>query len=233
MCEFGYSKRLKRSRSSAAAPIHQFRLVSETAPSNVARIFGAYLRHQAASHEGPTATSGDQQTSGHLAAIGKTGFDPLGTLLEGGELRALVILGREMPAHGAVKRRPGGQHLAHRKAPREATAAVEKHPLLGLDTDRGVIVHAGSAERLQHLGLQHDATPAAVEVTRRALVNVDIPPDRAQQQPSEETAERSANHHRLFRCARLVLHRSPPFYSTASVLALAARRPQGQLSSEG
>jgi hypothetical protein len=67
--------------------------------------------------------------------------------------QAVVIGG----SHGAVKRRPGGQHLAHRKAPREAAAAVEEHPLLRLNTDRGVIVHASSAERLQHVGLQHDA----------------------------------------------------------------------------
>src|SRR5580704_9044674 len=119
------------------------------------------------------------------------------------------MLGREMPPHGAVKRCPGGQHLAHWKAPREATAAVEKHPLLRLDTDRGVILHASAAERLQHLGLQHDAAPAAVEVVRRALIDVDIPSDRAQQQPGEETAERSPDHPRLLRALAWFLIGAP------------------------
>jgi hypothetical protein len=41
--------------------IRQFRLVNETAPSDVARIVGAHLRHQAAPDEGPTAISGYQQ----------------------------------------------------------------------------------------------------------------------------------------------------------------------------
>jgi len=47
------------------------------------------------------------------------------------------------------------------------------------------------------------------------------------------SAERSADHHRLLRCARLVPHRSPLSHSAARVSGLAARRPQGMLSSRG
>ena len=88
-------------------------------------------------------------------------------------------------------------------------------------------MHVSAAERLQHLGLQHDAAPAAVEVLRRALIDVDIPSDRAQQQPGEETAERSADHDRLLGCARLVVHRSPLSYLCCSLRACSPRQRSG------
>jgi hypothetical protein len=141
-----------------------------------------------------------QQIARCIATVGEKGFDPLGALPEISEVGALVVvLGREMPVHGAVRRGPRGQHLAHRKAPCEAVAAVEKYPLFGLDADRGVIVHAGAAERLQYLELQHDAAAAAVQIVRRTLVDVDVTPDRAQQQPGEKTAEQPACRQSLLR----------------------------------
>ena len=86
--EIGQHVRVRIFEEAEAVPqqrscfIRQFRLVNETAPSDIARIVGAHLRHQAAPHEGATAISGNQQTACHLAAIGKTGFDPLDALLD-------------------------------------------------------------------------------------------------------------------------------------------------------
>jgi hypothetical protein len=65
-----------------------------------------------------------------------------------GQLGALVIvLRREMAAHGGIKRGPGGEHLPHGDAVRDATLLVQEHTLLCLDADRGVIADASLLER--------------------------------------------------------------------------------------
>ena len=57
----------------------------------------------------------------------------------------------------------------------------------------GAKINARTPEDLDHFGLKNDAAPAAVEIMRRALEDVDVPAASAQEVAGEQPAERPAD----------------------------------------
>jgi hypothetical protein len=85
-------------------------------------------------------------------------------------------------------------------------------------------------QRLHQLGMRRDAGAAADQLDRRALEDVDLPADLAQERGGEQPRHRAADRDRAARGPAMHVHASPPgtmvamIYQTNRVPSLRAKR---------
>jgi hypothetical protein len=178
-------KRLARGRRHCA-----FR--EESSPSEIAGIGRPHGRPELLAHDGVPAVGTDQKIARFSGSILELrGYRPRAEVLIDlhQRLHVMIVLFAEGRLQGRIDERPGclglrGEVLGLDRSVGPEDGAV-RGPYTKLD---GSKIDACPPEDLDHLGLKNDAAAAAIEIVGRALEDVDIPTDSAQQVSREEPA---------------------------------------------
>src|SRR5262249_42842573 len=127
------------------------------------------------------------------AAAGKLHAHPAPVLIDALEIPAemvtrLVDGGAQQPLQSV----PRGQDLPQRALVGDAAITVDGDTLGHLDTE---VLGAGAArlQRLQEFGMAGDTGTAADQFYIRTLIDVDVPPDLAQERRRKQARHRAAN----------------------------------------
>ena len=171
----------------------QVGLVGGAAPDVVAGVDGLHVRCDLLAHTGPDAVAADQQVGALGLAFGEAHAHLAAVLIDALEGATEVIaLGRDRLAQQALEPVPGRQDLLERALADDAPLGVDGDAPVDGDAE---VARARSAqlERLQQFRVAGDAGAAADELHRRALVDIGVPADLAQEGRGEEARHRAAD----------------------------------------
>ena len=171
----------------APRPLRQIGLVGSAAPNVVAGVDRLHLRGHLAAHARTNAVAANQDVGVFDAAVGERHAHAALVLVDTLEIPAeMVVRGIDGGAQQALQPVPRAEDLAQWPLLGDAAVAVDGDALGYLDAEP---LGAGAArlERVEQFGMAGDASAAADQLDLRALVDVDLPADLAQEGGAEQS----------------------------------------------